>query len=38
MLAGCEDECSSGGGGGSKSRSVCAQVSDGGDVHGRRIR
>ncbi|KAJ9537264.1 hypothetical protein OSB04_029997, partial [Centaurea solstitialis] len=43
MVAGCEDECSSGGsgsggsgGGGGKSRSVCGQLSDGGDANGRR--
>lgn len=36
-VAHCEDECSSGGGG-SKSRSVCAQLSDGGDANGRRVR
>ncbi|CAH1427052.1 unnamed protein product [Lactuca virosa] len=36
MVAGCEDECSSGGG--AKSRSVCGQLSDGGDANGRRIR
>ncbi|KVH88320.1 BTB/POZ and MATH domain-containing protein 5-like [Cynara cardunculus var. scolymus] len=36
MVAGCEDGCSSGGGG--KSRSVCAQLSDGGDTNGRRVR
>lgn len=34
-VAGCEEECSSGGG---KSRSVWAQLSDGGDVSGRRVR
>ena len=33
-VAGCED-CSSGGG---KSRSVWAQLSDGGDTNGRRVR
>lgn len=35
-VAGCEDECSSGGGG--KSRSVWAQLSDSGDTDGRRVR
>ncbi|KAL4578528.1 hypothetical protein LXL04_014652 [Taraxacum kok-saghyz] len=34
-VAGCEDECSSNSG---KSRSVCAQLSDGGDINGRRVR
>ncbi|KAM7522768.1 hypothetical protein LguiA_012670 [Lonicera macranthoides] len=34
-VAGCEDDCSSGGG---KSRSVWAQLSDGGDTTGRRVR
>lgn len=34
-VAGCEEECSSGGG---KSRSVWAQLSDGGDTSGRRVR
>nr|GMD17648.1 BTB/POZ and MATH domain-containing protein 4-like [Ipomoea batatas] len=34
-VAGCEDECSSGGG---KSRSVWAQLSDSGDTDGRRVR
>ncbi|CAL5425614.1 unnamed protein product [Camellia sinensis] len=34
-LAGCEDDCSSGGG---KSRSVWAQLSDGGDTNSRRVR
>ncbi|KVI08076.1 BTB/POZ-like protein [Cynara cardunculus var. scolymus] len=34
-VAGCEDDCSSSGG---KSRSVCAQLSDGGDTNGRRVR
>lgn len=34
-VAGCEDDCSSGGG---KSRSVWAQLSDGGDTNGRRLR
>ncbi|KAL5708712.1 BTB/POZ and MATH domain-containing protein 4 [Ranunculus cassubicifolius] len=34
-VAGCEEECSSGGG---KSRSVWAQLSDGGDTNGRRVR
>ncbi|XP_015062477.1 BTB/POZ and MATH domain-containing protein 4 [Solanum pennellii] len=34
-VAGCEDDCSSGGG---KSRSVWAQLSDGGDTNGRRVR
>nr|KAJ0204174.1 hypothetical protein LSAT_V11C500254780 [Lactuca sativa] len=40
MVAGCEDECSigGGGGGGAKSRSVCGQLSDGGDANGRRVR
>ncbi|XP_010266708.1 PREDICTED: BTB/POZ and MATH domain-containing protein 4 isoform X1 [Nelumbo nucifera] len=33
-VAGCEEECSSGG----KSRSVWAQLSDGGDTNGRRVR
>ncbi|XP_042511917.1 BTB/POZ and MATH domain-containing protein 4 isoform X1 [Macadamia integrifolia] len=33
-VAGCEEECSSGG----KSRSVWAQLSDGGDTDGRRVR
>ncbi|KAJ0084527.1 hypothetical protein Patl1_30159 [Pistacia atlantica] len=32
-VAGCEEDCSSGGG---KSRSVWAQLSDGGDTNGRR--
>ncbi|KAK8962678.1 BTB/POZ and MATH domain-containing protein 4 [Platanthera guangdongensis] len=36
IIAGCEEECSSGGGG--KSRSVWAQLSDGGDSNGRRVR
>lgn len=35
IIAGCEEECSSGGG---KSRSVWAQLSDGGDSNGRRVR
>ncbi|CAN4091739.1 unnamed protein product [Withania somnifera] len=35
IVAGCEDDCSSGGG---KSRSVWAQLSDGGDTNGRRLR
>ncbi|KAI3798006.1 hypothetical protein L1987_33272 [Smallanthus sonchifolius] len=35
-VAGCEDDCSSSGGG--KSRSVCGQLSDGGDTIGRRVR
>ncbi|CAA6653783.1 unnamed protein product [Spirodela intermedia] len=35
-VAGCEEECSSGGGG--KSRSVWGQLSDGGDTPGRRVR
>lgn len=35
-VAGCEEECSSGGGG--KSRSVWGQLSDGGDSGGRRVR
>lgn len=34
-VAGCEDDCSSAGG---KSRSVWAQMSDGGDTNGRRVR
>lgn len=34
-VAGCDDDCSSGGG---KSRSVWAQLSDGGDMSGRRVR
>nr|GLL43278.1 BTB/POZ and MATH domain-containing protein 4 [Ipomoea trifida]GMD64824.1 BTB/POZ and MATH domain-containing protein 4-like [Ipomoea batatas]GME06455.1 BTB/POZ and MATH domain-containing protein 4-like [Ipomoea batatas] len=34
-VAGCEDDCSSGG---AKSRSVWAQLSDGGDTNGRRVR
>ncbi|XP_020586053.1 BTB/POZ and MATH domain-containing protein 4-like isoform X1 [Phalaenopsis equestris] len=34
IIAGCEEECSSGG----KSRSVWAQLSDGGDSNGRRVR
>ncbi|KAJ9189106.1 hypothetical protein P3X46_000437 [Hevea brasiliensis] len=34
-VAGCEEDCSSGGG---KSRSVWAQLSDGGDTNGRRVR
>ncbi|KAJ4844640.1 BTB/POZ and MATH domain-containing protein 4 [Turnera subulata] len=34
-VAGCEEDCSSGGG---KSRSVWAQLSDGGDSNGRRVR
>ncbi|KAF6134218.1 hypothetical protein GIB67_010017 [Kingdonia uniflora] len=34
-VAGCEEECSSGGG---KSRSTWAQLSDGGDTNGRRVR
>uniref|UniRef100_A0A5B7B2S7 Putative BTB/POZ and MATH domain-containing protein 4-like n=1 Tax=Davidia involucrata TaxID=16924 RepID=A0A5B7B2S7_DAVIN len=34
-VAGCEEECSSGGG---KSRSVWAQLSEGGDTNGRRVR
>ncbi|XP_020268476.1 BTB/POZ and MATH domain-containing protein 4-like [Asparagus officinalis] len=34
IIAGCEEECSSG----SKSRSVWAQLSDGGDSNGRRVR
>lgn len=34
-VAGCEDASSSGGG---KSRSVWAQLSDGGDTNGRRVR
>ncbi|KAE9462079.1 hypothetical protein C3L33_06023, partial [Rhododendron williamsianum] len=34
-VAGCEEDCSSGGG---KSRSVWAQLSDGGDTSGRRLR
>ncbi|KAF5744949.1 BTB/POZ and MATH domain-containing protein 4-like [Tripterygium wilfordii] len=34
-VAGCEEDCSSGGG---KSRSVWAQLSDGGDSHERRVR
>ncbi|XP_074575442.1 BTB/POZ and MATH domain-containing protein 4-like [Curcuma longa] len=34
MIAGCEEECSGGG----KSRSVWAQLSDGGDSNGRRVR
>lgn len=35
IVAGCEEDCSSGGG---KSRSVWAQLSDGGDTSGRRVR
>ncbi|KAI7755699.1 hypothetical protein M8C21_028301, partial [Ambrosia artemisiifolia] len=35
-VARCEDDCSSSGGG--KSRSVCGQLSDGGDTNGRRVR
>lgn len=34
-VAGCEDDYSSSGG---KSRSVCGQLSDGGDTNGRRVR
>lgn len=34
-VAGCEDDCSSAGG---KSRSVWAQLSDGGDTNERRVR
>lgn len=34
-VAGCEEDCSSGGG---KTRSVWAQLSDGGDTNGRRVR
>lgn len=34
-VAGCEEDCSSAGG---KSRSVWAQLSDGGDTNGRRVR
>ncbi|KAL5583071.1 hypothetical protein UlMin_015513 [Ulmus minor] len=34
-IAGCDEDCSSGGG---KSRSVWAQLSDGGDTNGRRVR
>lgn len=34
-VAGCEEDCSSGGG---KSLSVWAQLSDGGDTNGRRVR
>ncbi|PIA54058.1 hypothetical protein AQUCO_00900556v1 [Aquilegia coerulea] len=34
-VAGCEEECSSGGG---KTRSVWAQLSDGGETNGRRVR
>ncbi|KAL2535980.1 BTB/POZ and MATH domain-containing protein 4 [Forsythia ovata] len=34
-VAGCDEDCSSGGG---KSRSVWAQLSDGGDTNGRRVR
>jgi speckle-type POZ protein len=34
-VAGCEEDCSSGGG---KSQSVWAQLSDGGDTNGRRVR
>ncbi|KAF4356263.1 hypothetical protein F8388_000710, partial [Cannabis sativa] len=34
-IAGCDEECSSGGG---KTRSVWAQLSDGGDTNGRRVR
>ncbi|GAB4859910.1 BTB/POZ and MATH domain-containing protein 4 [Ancistrocladus abbreviatus] len=34
-VAGCEEDCSSGGG---KSRSVWGQISDGGDTNGRRVR
>lgn len=34
IVAGCEEDCSSGG----KSRSVWAQLSDGGDTNGRRVR
>ncbi|XP_076892572.1 BTB/POZ and MATH domain-containing protein 4-like [Bidens hawaiensis] len=36
-VAGCEDDGYSSGGGG-KSRSVCGQLSDGGDTNGRRVR
>ncbi|PHT34859.1 BTB/POZ and MATH domain-containing protein 5 [Capsicum baccatum] len=36
-VAGCEDDCSSGGGGG-KSRRVGAQLLDGGDTNGRRVK
>lgn len=35
IIAGCDDDCSSGGG---KTRSVWAQLSDGGDTNGRRVR
>lgn len=35
VIAGCDDDCSSGGG---KTRSVWAQLSDGGDTNGRRVR
>ncbi|KAD4180212.1 hypothetical protein E3N88_28803 [Mikania micrantha] len=35
-VAGCEDDCSSSGGG--KSRSVCGQLSEGGNTSGRRVR
>lgn len=34
-VAGCDEDCSSGGG---KSRSVWGQLSDGGDTSGRRVR
>ena len=34
-VAGCKEDCSSGGG---KTRSVWAQLSDGGDTNGRRVR
>ncbi|EXC10032.1 hypothetical protein L484_004717 [Morus notabilis] len=34
IIAGCDDDCSSGGG---KTRSVWAQLSDGGDTNGRRV-
>ena len=34
-VAGCEEDCNSGGG---KSQSVWAQLSDGGDTNGRRVR
>ena len=34
-IAGCDEDCSSGGG---KTRSVWAQLSDGGDTNGRRVR
>lgn len=41
-VAGCEDDDSSsnsgGGGAAGKSRSVCGQLSDGGDTNGRRVR